>query len=471
MRNLSILILIFVSLGIFLGGCPSPKPEQELNKAKEMLEMAQKEEAPVYAKSEFDTALVNYQDATNLVNKGNNDEAKKKALISITNSELSISKTRKSKAEQSLSKFDSLIKDSESLKMNIIYPDEYNKFSQGYTLSKSLYESSNYYDSYTNSTSILPQLEGKISELRDRWNTAKTELSNAISKIERLRRVAKWLSEDIMEIDNLISQSKEALDNAKLDDSIQKSREALEKINSLSSKLKDFNQQQLQKTDEKIKELKINKIKIIFMHFAKKVNISEISYKLNETKMKLAILYDSPKNTSENTSEEITTNETRDVKSMSDDELNQYKTSLEQEISSLKEEIKTLYKEAEDDYNAGNYEDSLDKLDRVNILLDIYPLKQKELNKVLMEIDQRSKKVVQVPKQEQKQVKVETYKSYTVKKGDFLSKIASRLFNGEYWWWPKIFTLNKDKIKDPDLVEVGTELNLPNLKKNSNEPQ
>lgn len=441
-------------LAFIISGCPSPKPEQELNKAKEMLELAQKEEAPIYAKSEFDNALKDYQEATNFVSKGNNDEAKKKALTSITNSENSITKTRKAKAEQSLSKFDSLIQESDSLKMSIIYPENYNKFSEGYKLSKSLYESSNYYDSYTNSSSILPEIENKVNELKNKWNTAKTELSNVIARIEKLKRIAKWLTDDVMEIENLINEAKIALDKAYLDESIQKSKEANEKINSLYPKLKDLNQQQLEQTDKKIKELKINKINIIFLHFARKANIQEVSLKLQETKTKLALLYESQ----EIKSEVNTNNNQKDLKPMSDEDLNQYKSSLEDEISNLKNKVKTLYKEAEDDYNNGNYEDSLDKLEELNNLLNIYSIRQSELNKVSMEIEQRNKKKIVI------ETKSPISKTYTVNKGDFLSKIAGKLFKGEYWWWPKIFTSNKDKIKDPDIIDVGMELQIPDIK-------
>jgi nucleoid-associated protein YgaU len=48
--------------------------------------------------------------------------------------------------------------------------------------------------------------------------------------------------------------------------------------------------------------------------------------------------------------------------------------------------------------------------------------------------------------------------SYTVKKGDWLAKLAEYpevYGKGNYAWWPKIYKANKDKIKDPNLIYPG----------------
>jgi nucleoid-associated protein YgaU len=51
-------------------------------------------------------------------------------------------------------------------------------------------------------------------------------------------------------------------------------------------------------------------------------------------------------------------------------------------------------------------------------------------------------------------------KTYVVQPGDSLSKIAKELL-GDAARWPEIFELNKDQIKDPNLIHVGQELRLP----------
>jgi nucleoid-associated protein YgaU len=53
-----------------------------------------------------------------------------------------------------------------------------------------------------------------------------------------------------------------------------------------------------------------------------------------------------------------------------------------------------------------------------------------------------------------------TGKTYTVVRGDSLSKIAQREY-GDAKKWRKIFEANKDVIENPDLIEVGQDLIIP----------
>lgn len=51
-------------------------------------------------------------------------------------------------------------------------------------------------------------------------------------------------------------------------------------------------------------------------------------------------------------------------------------------------------------------------------------------------------------------------RTYTVKSGDSLSKIAKRLY-GDAQQWRKIYEANKDQISDPDLIEPGQTFRIP----------
>lgn len=51
-------------------------------------------------------------------------------------------------------------------------------------------------------------------------------------------------------------------------------------------------------------------------------------------------------------------------------------------------------------------------------------------------------------------------RTYTVKAGDSLSKIAQREY-GEASAWKRIFEANRDTIKNPDLIHPGQTLKLP----------
>ena len=55
-----------------------------------------------------------------------------------------------------------------------------------------------------------------------------------------------------------------------------------------------------------------------------------------------------------------------------------------------------------------------------------------------------------------------TLQSYTVEKGDSLSKIAQKVY-GKASLWRQIYEANKDHIKDPDLIYPGQVLRLPAL--------
>jgi len=50
--------------------------------------------------------------------------------------------------------------------------------------------------------------------------------------------------------------------------------------------------------------------------------------------------------------------------------------------------------------------------------------------------------------------------TYTVKKGDSLSKIAKRVY-GDAQQWHKIHEANRDIIDNPDLIHPGQVLKLP----------
>lgn len=56
--------------------------------------------------------------------------------------------------------------------------------------------------------------------------------------------------------------------------------------------------------------------------------------------------------------------------------------------------------------------------------------------------------------------KKEEAKTYTVKGGDSLWKISEQMYgNGNEW--RRIYEANKDRIKDPDVIQPGWVLNIP----------
>lgn len=56
----------------------------------------------------------------------------------------------------------------------------------------------------------------------------------------------------------------------------------------------------------------------------------------------------------------------------------------------------------------------------------------------------------------------DTVQTYTVVKGDSLSKIAKQVY-GKASLWRKIYEANQDQIKDPDLIFPGQLLRIPEI--------
>jgi nucleoid-associated protein YgaU len=57
-------------------------------------------------------------------------------------------------------------------------------------------------------------------------------------------------------------------------------------------------------------------------------------------------------------------------------------------------------------------------------------------------------------------VPADTGRTYTVKSGDSLSKIAKHYY-GDANKWHRIYEANRDKIKNPDLIHPGQEFTIP----------
>ncbi len=61
-------------------------------------------------------------------------------------------------------------------------------------------------------------------------------------------------------------------------------------------------------------------------------------------------------------------------------------------------------------------------------------------------------------------------RNYTVRKGDWLSRISARVF-GDPMEFPQLFLLNREELRSPDLIYVGQELKLPSEPRSMDEWQ
>jgi LysM repeat protein len=62
-------------------------------------------------------------------------------------------------------------------------------------------------------------------------------------------------------------------------------------------------------------------------------------------------------------------------------------------------------------------------------------------------------------------------KSYTVVRTDTLSKITRSNYGGQNgYYFPLIMLASQEVVKDPDLIEPGMKLTIPDLRKNLDDP-
>ena len=64
---------------------------------------------------------------------------------------------------------------------------------------------------------------------------------------------------------------------------------------------------------------------------------------------------------------------------------------------------------------------------------------------------------------------LDTEKSYQITYGDNLWNLASRYYEQPYWW-PYIYDANRSFLNNPDSLEIGVNLKIPNLQGTTNEP-
>jgi hypothetical protein len=61
--------------------------------------------------------------------------------------------------------------------------------------------------------------------------------------------------------------------------------------------------------------------------------------------------------------------------------------------------------------------------------------------------------------------------TYTVKKGDYLGRIARSQYGRQNgYFFPLIMLASRDQVKDPDFIMAGDTLTIPDLRKNMDDP-
>jgi nucleoid-associated protein YgaU len=86
--------------------------------------------------------------------------------------------------------------------------------------------------------------------------------------------------------------------------------------------------------------------------------------------------------------------------------------------------------------------------------------KEKDLKAKVKEAADASRQRLEEAKERIRARGRQAKKTYTVQAGDTLGKIAQELY-GDGSRWTEIYEANKDKIADPNVIEVGQKLQIP----------
>ena len=73
---------------------------------------------------------------------------------------------------------------------------------------------------------------------------------------------------------------------------------------------------------------------------------------------------------------------------------------------------------------------------------------------------QETQELIQEQQEEQSKQQKQQNKTYTIKAGDTLSKIAREQY-GDANQWDKIYQANKDILQSPHKIQIGQELKIP----------
>ena len=86
--------------------------------------------------------------------------------------------------------------------------------------------------------------------------------------------------------------------------------------------------------------------------------------------------------------------------------------------------------------------------------------KERDLKAKVKEVTDASRQRLEEAKERIRARGRQAKKTYTVQAGDTLGKIAQELY-GDGNRWTEIYEANKDKIADPNVIEVGQKLEIP----------
>jgi nucleoid-associated protein YgaU len=471
MKNIGLLfgagILLFI-----IYSCGPAVPTKEIEDAKTAIERAKTVDAPVYAAQDFMEAQDDLNQATNLVEAKNNQEAHDKAVMSKTAADKSYESARMARAEDIYQKCGDELTSAGQNFADKLVPDKYSSLSGEFTNLTVIYNTHDYDSIYSNGVSLYPKLKeladyssGMVSNARD----AIGEAQNSYDEASEKEIVRQYALEDLKKAAPLIDEARTSLSVGELDNTIEKSKEALSIIDAAEKKAEtayqnsmkgitnstetiDIGKQQEMEKEKKQASDAINEARKKYEQVTNRLKGSFLGsslIKFADIEMPFIFFKDDMADmTATNTlTNGMDTNNQVVIPPQNDtngtDTNNQAVIPPQNDtntISPVKDEditpaiIEKYIKMAQDSFNKAEYLDATDYAKEASRMSDILLSK-------------------------------EQFRIYTVKlrpgNRDCLWKISGFMYDDQYSLWPIIWSANKYQIQDPDLIYPGQELKIP----------
>ncbi len=465
MRSLKINRYLYTVLIPFLSiiaSCELDVPINEMSLAKMTITRAVEVKADKYAPDELKKAREFLYASHGDLKKDDTKKAKENAVQSLNSANKAINKSLPLLSGDTLEEAKRLQDDADRLYAEKYAPQEFNESTKNLNEAITLHDGKEYWNSYLKSKEVMRL----ASEAKSKAETHIPELKDKIEKIRndadslKASRGADFASEDLNTVSTKLDGAQEDINNQNLKEASAKIDEAVNKLNDVKSKIAA---EKIKEAENALAVANESKLRDFFKEDLEKASslIPESkqlydsgSFEESIAKSDEAIAILKSVNTSMSTKLE-------DLKKTAADKIESAENTLKKvEESGMRESFKEdiakvspLIAKSKELYEQESYQESIATSDEAHKILNSMNI---ALEKMAEEARLSGK---EMPGAGEYVVKLNP------KKRDCLWRIAFYVYKNARLW-PLIYSANKEKIKDPDLIFPGQRFIIPPVPKN-----
>lgn len=468
MRSLKTNLYLYTVLIPFLSiiaSCELDVPIYEMSLAKKTITRAVEVKAEKYAPDELKRAreflMVSHED----LKKDDTKKAKENAAKSLNYADSAVNKSLPLLSGDTLEEAKKLQEEANKLYAEKYAPQEFNESSKSLNEAIALHDGKEYWRSYLKSKEAM----GHASEAKSKALTHIPELKDTIEKMRaeadavKASRGADFASEDLSTVDSKLNDASEDVNNQNLKEASVKIDDAVTALDSAKSKTqKGIAAEKIKEAENALTIAHESKLRNLFQD-----DIAKASALIPESKK----LYDdgafegSIAKSDEaiailKSINEAMGTKAEELKKTAADKIESAENTLKKiEESEMRESFKEdiakvspLIARSKELYDQESYQESIASSDEAHKILNAMNI---ELEK-MAEGTRLSKRVMEDGG--------EYVVKLNLKKRDCLWRIAHYVYKNARLW-PLIYSANKDKIKDPDLIFPGQKFLIPPIPK------